>query len=117
MIKLNNKTIWIGLGVLVAVGAAGLFLMYGKSGSSNVYNSANVANPTSVPTAAAVQPSGSDKSAKEVTVEASEFKLSPSTINLKVGEKVSLTFKNTGAASHNFTIPGLQVATKTIGSG
>lgn len=114
---MNNKTILIGLGVLVAVGVAGFFLIYGKGGGSNLYNNSNVVNPTTVPTSAAVQPSESGEVAKEMTIEGSEFKFSQSTINLKMGEKVSLTFKNTGAASHNLSIPDLQVATRTIGFG
>ncbi len=55
--------------------------------------------------------------AKEFTVESSEFKFSPATLSVKKGDKVKITFKNTGAAPHNFIIDELGVSTQVLGTG
>ncbi len=55
--------------------------------------------------------------AKEFTVEASEFKFSLNAIAVSKGDKVKVTFKNTGAAPHNFVIDELGVTTKVLGNG
>ena len=65
-------------------------------------------------------PTGADtKAAKvnEFTIEGSEFKFSPSTISVSKGDKVKITFKNTGTVVHNLVIDGLGVSTKTIPNG
>lgn len=54
---------------------------------------------------------------KEFTVSGTEFGLSPATISVKSGERVRITFRNTGRASHNLVIEGLGVGTRTIGGG
>ena len=46
---------------------------------------------------------------KELSVEASDFKFDPVTINLKAGEPVQATITNTGTLAHTFTIPDLDV--------
>lgn len=55
--------------------------------------------------------------AKEITVNGSEFKFEPGSINLKKGQRVKLTLKNTGKFPHNFVISDLSVSTKTIQAG
>jgi nitrite reductase (NO-forming) len=45
-----------------------------------------------------------------VTVSATEFKFSPSTIQVPVGQKVTLTLNNTGVVQHDLTIPGVGFA-------
>lgn len=55
--------------------------------------------------------------AQEVTVSGSEFAFAPATISVKVGQPVSLTFKNEGKYPHNFTVAGLNVQSKTIQPG
>ncbi|HIJ98402.1 TPA: cupredoxin domain-containing protein [archaeon] len=54
---------------------------------------------------------------KEFTVEGSEFKFTPNSISVSKGDKVSITFKNTGKFPHNLIIDELNVATKTISPG
>jgi len=54
---------------------------------------------------------------KEVLVEGQEYSYSPSAIAVKKGEKVLLTFKNTGKLAHNLTIDSLGVTTRTIPGG
>ena len=56
-------------------------------------------------------------SVKEIKVSGSEFAFSPETVSVKQGEKVKITFTNTGKFPHNLMIDELGVATKTIGVG
>jgi len=53
----------------------------------------------------------------EIAVEGNEFKFTPSSITVKQGEKVKLTFKNAGKYPHNFVIADLDVSTETIQPG
>ncbi|MBI4101479.1 MAG: cupredoxin domain-containing protein [Candidatus Nealsonbacteria bacterium] len=55
--------------------------------------------------------------AREITVSASEFSFSPSSIIVKAGERVKIIFQNNGNVPHNLVIDGLGVGTKIIGSG
>jgi len=52
-----------------------------------------------------------------ITVRAKEFGFQPSTINVKVGQKVKLVLKNAGAIAHNLAIKELGVKTATIRAG
>lgn len=54
---------------------------------------------------------------KEITVLASEYEFTPTNIELKEGEAVKLTFKNTGTLPHNLVIDELGVTSKTINGG
>ena len=54
---------------------------------------------------------------REFTVFGDEYSFSPSSITVKAGEQVKITFKNTGRANHNLVVEGLGISTKTIGGG
>ena len=54
--------------------------------------------------------------AKEFVVLGSNFSFVPNTLEVKPGDRVKITFKNT-VGFHNFTIDGFAVATKQINSG
>lgn len=54
---------------------------------------------------------------KEIAVSGTEFSFNPQTVTVKSGEKVRLTFRNIGNAPHDWTIEGLGLKTKVIGSG
>lgn len=75
---------------------------------------------TSVPTAAdSMMASGSGMTTdgvKEFTVDGSNFKFEPATLNVNQGDKVKITFKNIGG-THNFVIDELNIETETIQSG
>ena len=43
------------------------------------------------------------------TVEGYDFRFDPKVLNVKTGQKVTLTFKNEGTAEHNFSITNLSV--------
>lgn len=45
--------------------------------------------------------------AREITIEASEYKFNPSEITIKKGETVKITLKNAGRMSHNWIVEGM----------
>ncbi len=105
---MQNKNIWIGLGVLVAIVLAASYLLYGKGGTyTPTY-------PTQQTTKATANPSGP---VKNITIDAKEFSYTPSKISVNKGDNVSITFTNSGTLSHNLTIPDLNLATNTISPG
>lgn len=55
--------------------------------------------------------------AREITVSGTEYRFSPGSITVSAGERVKVTFKNTGSILHNFVVKDLGISTKTIGSG
>jgi plastocyanin len=58
----------------------------------------------------------SEAGVKEFTVSGSNFKFEPASLKVNKGDKVKITFKNTGGF-HDFVIDELDVATKQIQSG
>lgn len=59
----------------------------------------------------------SQKEIKEITVIGTEFGFTPSTINLKTGDRAKIIFKNDGQYNHDFVIENLGLATKIIQAG
>ena len=111
---MNSKLILAAVAIII-VAAGGFYFV-----NSNKSTSTPVSNETAVPTSAPESETTTSPSAvngTEVTVEGGEFKFSPDEITVKKGEKVTITFKNTGSFPHNFTIEGLDVATKRIQPG
>lgn len=53
----------------------------------------------------------------KVTVEGKAYSFTPSTITVSEGDKVRLTFKNTGSVSHDFVIDELDVNTGLVSPG
>src|SRR6266568_5761772 len=64
--------------------------------------------PVAVTPGASSQPtlSGASSVPTSVSITASEFKFTPSTIQVSVGQKVTLTLQNTGVVEHDVTFPG-----------
>ena len=54
---------------------------------------------------------------KEFIIEGSEFSFNPSSITVNAGDRVKITFKNTGSARHNLVIGDLGVSTSLIPAG
>lgn len=54
---------------------------------------------------------------KKLTVSGTEYSFEPSSITVSVGERVKIIFRNEGRAPHNLIVEGLEVGTKTVGSG
>ncbi|MFC4350833.1 cupredoxin domain-containing protein [Fodinicurvata halophila] len=56
-------------------------------------------------------------SAHSLEVEAEEFAFEPNRVVVEAGERVEITFENTGRLSHNLKIPAFDVKTTTIQAG
>ena len=108
---MQNKGLWIGIGLFMAVFLAGFLFLRKPQLSSTTRESptTTVSKETTVPEASG--------EAREITVEGSEYSYSPTGIKVEAGEKIRLTFKNTGNLPHNFKIDELGVVTKTIAGG
>ena len=107
--------------------AYGLFYYFvlAKKGSYNNHQTSQYQTPTTQPQAtmqpgtspaASAMPSSS-AAINKITVLGTEYAFSPSTITVKVGQPVQITFKNNGTFPHNLTIADLNVGTKTITPG
>ncbi len=123
---------WILLYVVIGAIIYGIiyyFVFYKKGGynytSGNSYQypttAAQQVTTTQTPTVSispstSTAPSGT-MIAEKITVTGTEFAFNPSTINAKVNEPITVTFKNDGTYPHNFTISELNVKTKTIQPG
>jgi len=70
-----------------------------------------------IPTPPADDKVSGDAEAREITITGTEFSFNPSTISVTKGEKIRLTFKNSGTVIHNLNIDELSIATKTIPAG
>jgi plastocyanin len=68
-------------------------------------------NATSTPKASqTAAPVGTNPaSAKDVTITAADFSLSPATITAQAGQVINVTFNNTGNAKHSFTVGSTDV--------
>ncbi|KKU17237.1 MAG: Copper binding protein, plastocyanin/azurin family [Candidatus Woesebacteria bacterium GW2011_GWC2_45_9] len=106
---MQNKGLWIGIGLFIAAVLAGLFFLRKPQPTPTTTQT----SPTPG-TGTTAQPTGE---VREITVEGSEYSFSPESLTVAAGERVSLTFKNTGNLPHNFTIDELGVRTKTIAGG
>lgn len=102
--------------VILVVATGGYFLLRGSYQAPSP-----VVMPTVTPEKQTEQPTSTTVEvpvkAKEVTVIGTEFSFSPASINVKAGERVKITFKNTGGAPHNLILEGLGIETKTISGG
>jgi len=71
--------------------------------------------PTPTPSSSAASATG--EKVREITVLGNEYSFSPSSLSLVKGEKVRLTFTNTGSQFHNLVINELGIKTKTVAGG
>lgn len=106
-----SRNVLIGI-IIVLVIVAGISLLL-----SSGYNTPSTTPPgdTATPSVSSGSPSGQE--IKEITVKGNEFAFEPSTMTLKKGEKVKVTFINEGAFPHNFTVTDLGVASSTVSAG
>lgn len=96
------------------------YFVYKRSGYNYNQSGSGYHYPTStqVPTQpTSVTSPSSTSQATQVTVVGTEFAFTPSTVTLKAGQPVQLTFKNAGQYPHNFTVSELNIQTKTIQPG
>lgn len=110
-----NKVILIVV-VLILVVAGAYFLFRGGYQAPAPAPAEEITTPSEeevIPSAEELSP----PSTRKISVRGEEFSFSPSSLPLKAGEKVEVTFTNVGSIVHNFVVEGVGVATKTIGPG
>jgi plastocyanin len=75
-------------------------------------------NATATPkTSQTAAPVGTNPaSAKDITITAADFSLSPATITAAPGQVINVTFNNTGNAKHSFTVGSTDVAVAAGGA-
>lgn len=113
---MQNKGIWITVGVLAAVLIVGVFLM-GQRGTTTQPTPATTQEVPVPGTDTDEMTVEEEGEATEVTVRGEEYSYSPSSLDLEAGQTVRITFENTGTLPHNLTVEGLAVATQTIMGG
>lgn len=116
---MKTKIIWVITGVLVAVILV-VFLSPRKKNDQEALTQPVPAPGNEGVEETVVNTDGGDVeegSAREIVVEGSEYSFSPASISVREGERVKLTFKNTGNLPHSFVIDELGVSTKTISAG
>jgi nitrite reductase (NO-forming) len=106
--------------IVLIVLAAGGYWWYTMSYPAPSGSATNVPVTTAAPDATTSPATGADTSTgttKSLTVSASEFAFTPSTLTVNKGDTVTVTFTNAGKYPHNFTVSDLNVASKTIQPG
>lgn len=134
-----NKGVWVVVVLVLVLGGA-YFLMSdtdsnGPVETNNEVQEVPVGTATTSGSGSTAQPTGSSAGSsgsvsgsvnvnvgvtagavKEFTVEGKNFSLTPSTLAVKKGDRVKITFKNTGG-SHDLRVTGYNVGTPVISSG
>ena len=95
---------------MVAVVAAGFFLMRKPKTTTTTM-------PVPGVTGVEEKAVATEGEAREIEVSGDEYAYTPSSISVKKGEKVRITFTNNGNLPHNLVIDELALSTKTIVSG
>jgi plastocyanin len=94
--------------MLALTGFAPLILLAACGGDDNATTTFK-ATPTVAPVGT------SPVSGLDLTITAADFSLSPATITASAGQVINITFKNTGAAEHNFTVSTKDVTDAVAG--
>ncbi len=68
-------------------------------------------------TISACSAGGSGQAGNQVSLTLTEFKFEPSEISVKRGQRVVINIANKGTTEHNFTVPDLNVVSKTVPAG
>jgi len=105
----NNKGSWITLGIVIAFSLVALpLILSGKKTAAP--------SPTPIPQQQVESAAVESGPVKEFTVDGSNFSFSPSTITVKKGDNVKITFKDDDGR-HNLVLDGYGLSTSTIGAG
>lgn len=100
--------------VLVVLAAGGIWYV---SSSGSTPKDAMIPEPTVAPSASDSSTMMDPSAVKEIVMEGTEFKFVPDTLTVKKGEKVRLTFKNTGKMTHDWVVDELDARTSIIDGG
>jgi plastocyanin len=116
--KKGSGALMLGLMILVvAIVVGAMYLKSSKSKISPESMNSNQVTPAQSEESSQSEEMPSEAEVKDIIVEGSEFSYNPSSISLKAGEGVRLTFNNVGTVPHNLVIDELGVTTKTIDPG
>lgn len=116
MICINKNQIII-LGVILFIIIAGVVFYTRLSMSNSITANQQVTpSPQNSDSSVSAQESPIDASVKQFTVTGSNFKFEPSTLTVNKGDKVKITFKNSGGV-HDFVIDEFNVKTSRISDG
>lgn len=110
-----NSKVWISFLFFIIAIVGVYFIFKDKTPSPAPTSQQQTTQPS--PSAAPSEAMMSPEAGQIVTVVGTEFAFSPSTITVKKGESVKVTFKNNGQYPHNFTISELNVKSDTVGPG
>ncbi|MCC2630639.1 MAG: Blue (Type 1) copper protein [Candidatus Paceibacter sp.] len=126
---MNTKVLWTGIIIILVLIGVVAFASMNKSATTDTTGGSTLTTNASDPdgdgdihdtTATTSETASVDLGAnvgvstgteKVFTVEGSNFKFSPTTINVKKGDVVKIVFKNTGGF-HDFVLPEFNVKTK-----
>lgn len=116
---MSSKYIGVIIVVLLVVVGGYFLLRGGYQTPTSIPTQTPTAAPeeTAKPTETLPTTQSPAAGATEIAVNGTEFSFSPTSISVKAGEQVKITFKNNGRAPHNLTLEELGIATKTIGGG
>ncbi len=118
----SNKMMLYGGVLLLVVIAAGVYYFYSMSKKATSPDQMSQGDQVSTQPAAssAVNVESSTSAVmgavKEFTVSGTNFKFTPATLSVNKGDKVRITFKNTGG-THDFAIDEFNAKSKTINGG
>lgn len=90
--------------ILAIIGLGGFLLVKRIQSNRSQSGDITIDKASNSPSTSELPSEGSVKIAREITIEASEYKFNPSEITVKKGETVKLTLKNEGTMPHNWTI-------------
>ena len=105
-----NRNLLFGLGAFLAVAVVGFFIVQKSISTTNTM-------PVPVLNAEKEAATGDVTPAREITVTGSEYSFNPASISVKAGEKIRLTFVNSGNTLHNLLIDELDIKTSMVAPG
>ena len=110
-----SSKIWISFLIFIIVLGGMYFIFKGKSTTPAPASQQQTVqpSPSTAPSGAMTSP----EAGQTVTVVGTEFAFTPSTITVKKGQAVTVTFKNNGQYPHNFTVAELNVKSETVSPG
>lgn len=116
----NKNLVYLAGGLAALAVVVGGYFVFTKDESATppqrVEERPTVPTPVTIETTEATE-SGGKTVIRKIEVSGDEFKFNPSTITLAAGERVKITFKNTGNAPHNLRIEELGIGSQTIAGG
>jgi len=109
-----NKKLLLGLGAVIVVVI--IIVMVSRGSNSSTTTTDQPAEATAVDTASPAPVNTTSSLVKMLAVSGKNFSFTPSTLTVKKGDAVTITFTNTDGF-HDLKIDQFNVATKRIGEG